>query len=405
MMCTKACCLATLLGAAAVVALGLAPQNTPGTTSTSPPDSPKIASTLVNQCGGFKEGEIVLIEGGIRDADLLELCAIEVRKLGGQPLIVIGSDRLNRAMFTEVPAKFDAQQPELHLKLADTIDGIVAIDFSEKPDNLADIDPQRKMTRGKTMQVIDQKMLDRGVVQVHLGNDLYPTKARADRFGIPQEQLAQIFWSGVNTDYKALQATGAKLQKTLAAGNAVHITAPNGTDLTLQIAQRPVFVSDGVVSYDDRTSGGPAATVWLPAGEVYVTPVPGTANGTFVADQYNYQGKPIQGFTMKFENGNLTSFTAKSGDLSALKKAYEAAPTGKDQFAAIDFGINPSVTVPANSRMTTWIGAGTISVGFGGNQWAGGDNTVPFDVFAHLPNGTCTIDGTKIIDNGKLVAK
>jgi leucyl aminopeptidase (aminopeptidase T) len=403
MMCMKTCCCLALLGAAGIAALGFTPQNMAQTTAA--PDPVKIARTLVNTCGAFQEGDIVLIEGGTRDQDVLEFCAIEVRKLGGQPLIVLGSERLTRGMFTDVPAKFDAQKPTLFAKLADTVDGMITIDFSEKPDLLADVDPQRKMTRARTMQAIEQKLQDRGVVQVHLGNDLYPTKARAERFGIPLEQLARIFWEGVNTDYKALQATGTKLQKALAAGNTLHITAPNGTDLTVKITQRPVFVSDGVVSYDDRTSRGPATTVWLPAGEVYVTPVPGTATGTFVADNFYYEGKPIQGFTMQFENGTLKTFTAKSGDLAALKKAYEAAPTGKDQFAAIDFGINPNIIAPPGSRMTTWVGAGTISVGFGGNKWAGGDNTTPFDVFAHLTNGTCTVDGAKIIDNGNLVMK
>jgi aminopeptidase len=409
MMCTKMCGLTTLLGAAAVVALGLAPQTgtqQPGSTRTATtPDPAKIANTLVNTCGNFKEGDIVLIEGGTRDADLLEFCAIEVRKLGGQPLITLNSDRLTRLGYTDVPAKFDTQKPEFMLTLADNIDGIISVEFSERPDNLADIDPQRIMTRGKTMQAIDQKIQDRGVVQVHLGNDLYPTKARAERFGISQEQLAKIFWDAVNIDYKALQATGAKLQKTLANGKTLKITAPNGTDLTLEIAKRPVFVSDGVVSYEDRTSGGPAAQVWLPAGEVYVTPVPGTANGTFVADHFFYQGKPIEGFTLKFANGKLTSFTAKSGDLSAIKKAYDAAPPGKDQFAAIDIGINPNVALPANSKSATWIGAGTISIGFGGNTWAGGDNDVPFDVFCHLTNGTCTVDDGHIIGNGQLTVK
>ncbi|MDA0803962.1 MAG: aminopeptidase [Planctomycetota bacterium] len=307
-------------------------------------------------------------------------------------------------MYTDVPAKFDSQEPELGLKLADTIDGMITIDFSERPDMLSDIDPQRIITREKTVQAVVKKRQESGVVQVNLGNGLYPTKVRAESFGITQDQLTKIFWDSVNIDYKALQATGAALQKTLAAGKTLHITAPNGTDLTVQITQRPVFVSDGVVSYDDRTSGGPAAQVWLPAGEVYVTPVPGTAKGTFVADHFNFEGNAVEGFTMKFENGNLTSMTAK-GDISVLKKRYDAAPAGKEQLGVIDIGINPSVVVPANSRLLSWVSAGTISVVFGGNTWAGGDNQTPLEVYAHLPTSTVTIDGTKVIENGKLLVK
>jgi leucyl aminopeptidase (aminopeptidase T) len=393
------------MAAVTVLTVGFAPQNvtTPtgaGTTA----NNPKLANTLVTTCGGIRPNEIVWIEGGTRDAELLENLAVECRKIGAQPFITLGSDRLTKMMYTDVPAKFDAQEPTFALKLAETIDAVISIDYMEHPALLADIDPQRVMTVTKTHEAVNKKMLARNVVNVHLGNDLYPTKTRAERFGISQPELAKIFWNGVNVDYKQLQIIGANVQKKLANCKTVRITAPNGTDLTVQITQRPVFVSDGVVSYDDRTSGGPATQVWLPAGEVYVTPVPNTATGTFIADHFDYEGKHIEGLTLKFENGKLTNFTAK-GDLSALKKHYDAAPAGKELFAAIDLGINPNVTVPANSTMTTWMGAGTISIGFGNNVWAGGDNTCPFDVFARLCNGTLTVDGTKLIENGKLLEK
>lgn len=248
------------------------------------------------------------------------------------------------------------------------------------------------------MESVQKTLLDRNVITVNLGNDLYPTKERAERYGISQQDLNKIFWDGINVDYKQLQTTGANVQKKIASGKELRITAPNGTDLTLQITQRPTFVSDGVVSYEDR------CLVWLPAGEVYVTPVPGTASGTFVADHFDYEGKSIEGLTLKFEGGKLTSMTAK-GDISALKKQYAAAPNGKELFSAIDFGINPNVVVPPNSRMTTWMAAGTVSIGCGNNVWAGGDNNVPFDVFARLPNATVTLDGAKLIDQGKLLVK
>lgn len=389
-----------------MVTVGFVPQaaKTTAGNSGATVDYAKLAATLVNTCAGIKSAEVVWIEGGTRDTELLENLAVECRKIGAQPFITLGSDRLTRMMCTDVPAKFDTQEPTFGMTLAETVNAMITIDYSEKPDLLADIDPQRLMTRTKTAQPVQKKMMERNVVSVSLGNDLYPTKARAERFGIPQDELAKIFWNGVNVDYKQLQTIGANVQKKLANCKTVHITAANGTDLTVQITQRPVFVSDGVVSYEDRTSGGPATQVWLPAGEVYVTPVPGTATGTFIADHFDYEGKPIEGLTLKFENGKLMTFTAK-GDITALKKRYDAAPAGKELFSFVDLGINPNVIVPAGGKMTTWMGAGAISIGVGGNTWAGGDNTSPFDLSARMNNGTLTVDGTKLIDAGKLIEK
>lgn len=398
-MVTKGQILGLGLGVLVVgVAAGLVAQQ-PTTTNTA-----KVADTLVNQCANIRFGESVWINGGTRDQQMLEDIAVEVRKLGAHPLITIGSDRLTRNLFTEVPTKFDTQEPSFALTLAETVDAVISVDFTERLDLLADVPAERLTNQTKSFEPVYEKMLQRGVLQVHLGNGLYPTTARARQFGITKNELSRIFWSGVNTDYDRLQSTGARVKNTLASGRTVRITAPNGTDLTVEIAQRPVFVSDGVISSDDRYAGGPACQVWLPAGEVYVTPVPKTARGTFVADTFFFEGKRIDGLKLMFREGKLTSMTAQS-DITALRERHQAAPEGRDVFAAIDIGINPNVQVPKASRMVTWMAAGTISIGIGNNTWAGGDNDVPFDLFAHLTNGKLVVDKQTLVDQGKLLQR
>jgi len=368
-----------------------------------PPDRTKIAQTIVNQCAAIGPGELVFIGGGPRDLDLLENIAVEVRRSGAQPLLTIETESLVRRMFTDVPAKFDTQEPLFGLRLANIIDVRIGIDFRERLDLLADIAPQRIIDASKAESAVNDALLKRNVRQVYLGNALYPTKALATQFGIPHDELARIFWTGINVDYTQLQATGEKVQKQLAGGNEVKINAANGTNLTVKINGRPVFVSDGVISTKDRADGGPACQVWLPAGEVYLAPVAGTAAGTFIADTYFYEGKLIEGLKLEFKDGRLVNMTAAKGDLEPLKKRYDAAPAGRDQFAFIDLGINPNVTHPKDSRMVCWMAAGMISIGTGGNTWCGGDNDVPFDMYAHLVGATLTVDGKALIDKGKLI--
>ena len=79
---------------------------------------------------------------------------------------------------------------------------------------------------------------------------------------------------------------------------------------------------------------------------------------------------------------------------ATLRKHFDEAGHGKDLFAAIDIGINPDVKAPSGTDFVSWMGAGTISVGVGENTWAGGENEVPFGMFAHLNNGTLEVDGT-----------
>ncbi len=133
-------------------------------------ETAKIADILVKRCAAIQSGELALITGGAQDQQLLEDIAVEIRKLGAHPLIALGSDRLSRKLITDVDARFDRQEPAFSMKLADIVDAIINVDFSERPDLWADIPSQRLIDRRKSMQAVDETMLQRGVVQVELGN-------------------------------------------------------------------------------------------------------------------------------------------------------------------------------------------------------------------------------------------
>lgn len=377
---------------------GNAPRKDPTT------DYDKLAASIVNQGAGIHEGEIVLVTGSVRDAELLEDIAVQVRKAGAFPLVTIGSDRLTRRMYTDVDAKYDSQEPKLDLKLFGMIDAIISVDVGETEGLLADIPTERFQAQADAFKPVSELMRKRGVRSVNLGNGLYPTATLAKRFGVSQEDLSKIFWDGVNVNYTDLQATAEKVRAALAAGKEIHITNPNGTDLHVHIEGRPVFTSDGVISADDMKRGYAGSQAWLPAGEVFLSPVQGTANGKVVVDRQISEGKVIEGLTFTFKDGKLMGMTAKTGDLTRIKAIYDKAPAGKENFGLIDLGINRSVQIPKGSNMVAWMPAGMVTIGFGGFDWAGGD-TVDYALTSFLPGSTVEIDGMKIIENGVLNSK
>lgn len=366
-----------------------------------PPDLEATAKTLVNQCANLKQGDLVLITGTPKDTELLENIAVNVRKLGAFPLISIESDRLVKRIITEVPATFDTQTPEFNLKLANIVNATIAVDRTENPALLAGISPARITAWQKARMAVENASLKHNVHSVALGNGLFPTEATAELYGLSTEKLSTIFWDGVNTDYNKLQATGDAVKRTIKAGKEVRLTNPNGTDITFNIESRPVFVSDGVISPEDASTGGPACQVWLPAGEVYVAPVSGTAEGKVVIDRQIFQGKEITGLTLVFRNGKVTEMTARSG-IEPLKALYDAAPAGKENFAFFDIGINQSMTIPQGSKLLAWMPAGMVSIGWGNNTWAGGSNDSPFSASGFIPGSTLTIDGKALVEKGTL---
>lgn len=388
--------IAALAVAAVVIIAG--PPTTGSGTST---DFDAVAKKLVGQCAGIKENEAVMITGGVRDLELLENLGVHARALGAFPLVVLESERMTKRMFDDVPARFDSQPPAFTLKLADSVNAIISVDSSENEALLAGMPAERMAARAKAGQPVGEKLLQRGVRQVNLGNGLYPTEALAKRFGIPREDLTRIFWDGVNVDYAQLQQRGAAVSGVLSSGKEIHIINPNGTDLTARIESRPVFVSDGVVSPEEMKKGGAACQTWLPAGEVYLAVVPGSAEGKIVVDRQRFEGKDIEGLTLTIKAGKLVSMTARSG-LERLKALYDASGPGKDEFGIIDLGINSSVRVPAGSTMQAWMPAGMVTVVVGGNSWAGGDNHSPFNLSSFLPGSSVTVDGKTVVEKGTL---
>ena len=364
-------------------------------------DFEAIASRLVNQCASIQENDLVMITGRPEDIELLEHLAIHTRKLGAFPLISVSTDNLTRRMFDEVPAKYDTQTPALAMKIASFINAVISVSADEDPTLLADVPAQRIAAAGKAMEQVYDTMLRRNVRQVDLGNALYPTAARARQLGISLDELTNTFWDGVNVDYLKLQAIGDTVRSRLAAGKTARITSPNGTDLRVNIERRPIQVNDGAISADDMRAGKAACQVWLPAGEVYFAPVPGTAEGTVVVDRHYFHGQEIRELRLTFAQGKLTEMKARSG-IEPLRQLYDACGNGKDEFAAIDVGINPNVRIPPGGRMTAWMASGMVTVGLGMNTWAGGDNTSNFALFVHLPESTLSIDGKTLVDQGVL---
>jgi aminopeptidase len=367
-----------------------------------PTDLEQLAERLVRQSAAVREGEVVLISSGAENMELLENIAVQVRKAGAFPLITVGSDRLAWRLYADVPEKYDAQTDLLGLKLAEVVDVTISVGRGGAEGLFADADPKRMAARARADEPVAEAFIRNGARSVEVGNGLYPQDWLAKRYGMTPEDLAKTFWGGVNVDYTGLQERGAQVSAALSSGKELHIRDSAGTDLKVRVEGRAYGVSDGIISAEDLKKGAAGRSVYLPAGEVYVAPVPGTAEGKVVRALDYYEGLEIRDLAMTFAAGRLTSLTGSGPGFEKLKAAYDAAGEGKDLFAVVDFGINPNVKLPANSKVATWVPAGTVTVGVGNNVWAGGDNKTPYGYFVSLPGTTVTLDGKTVVEAGQL---
>src|SRR3989442_15233877 len=127
----------------------------------------------------------------------MEDLAIEGRKAGAQPVLVISSERLIRRSYDEVPAKYDAQEPKLGLAVAKLFDAEIAIDVGETEGLLAGVPAERLAARAKAGAPVNEAFLERNVHLVNLGNGLYPTPTLAKRLGNTPAPLATGLWRAV----------------------------------------------------------------------------------------------------------------------------------------------------------------------------------------------------------------
>jgi aminopeptidase len=362
-----------------------------------PQDTREIARKVVRSAN-IREKELVLVRGGIRDETLLDDIALEVAASGAYPLRQHFSERYTYRWWDEIPPRNDSSAASAQLKLASVVDADINVDWVDNPGYLSSILPDRLAAGRKAQRPVDEARLKRNIKIVNLGNGLYPTEALAKRFGMSRSALAQQFWGAVNVDYAKLKATGELVRQMLKKGHVLRLTNANGTDLTMRIGDRPIFVSDGVLTDDEIKKGGPACLVWLPAGEVYFAPAPVTAEGTVVFDRAFHEDREIIGLTLTFKKGKVTSMTAKSG-IEGLQVHFEAAGPGKEDFAFIDLGINPHVQ---RQKVLSYIPAGMVTIGIGGDAWAGGTNTSEFAFEGFQPDSSVSIDGQPLIENGEL---
>jgi leucyl aminopeptidase (aminopeptidase T) len=376
----------------------------PGAQTAAPPPAPAdlaaVAKTMV-KAAMVKEGDKVLINGGVRDNALLEDLAVETMKAGGHPLISLSSDKLTRRSYDEVPAAFDNLPPAMTLAILETIDVALTVDAGESETVLAGVPADRIAARNKAALPAYAVFLKRGIRAVSLGNGLYPTAAAAKRLGRPQAEIAATFWKAAKVAPETLRAKGDSVRAALAAAKQVSLSSANGTKITFGVDVAKAAVSDGAITPEKVKQGGIAVETWLPAGELLVPVTPGTGEGTIVIDKALRQGELIEGLTLTISKGKLISMTATKG-LAVLQASYDACTGGKDLFSHIDLGLNPEVSLPTNTGRIVWMAPGGVAIGLGDNTAWGGTNVSSFNFSGAVTNATLEADGKVIIENGVL---
>lgn len=207
--------------------------------------------------------------------------------------------------------------------------------------------------------------------------------------------VPSMFGAGaITADYSAVGRLSEKMGSVMDKADKVRITSRAGTDLSFSIKGRVVERDTGILVK-------PGGFGNLPAGEAYVAPVEGTAEGTLVVDGSIASVGMIrtgparvtvkEGYATKIEGGK----EAKKWDnmLSSVKK--------KEAYNIAEFGVgcNPNARLIGNILEDEKV-YGTIHIALGDNSTFGGNVQAGIHLDGMVRNPNLFLDGEPVMKNG-----
>jgi aminopeptidase len=201
----------------------------------------------------------------------------------------------------------------------------------------------------------------------------------------------------MNVDWKDLSIKTTSLAKVVNAAESIEIKTPNGTFISFSKKGRRAMSDTGILAR--RGSFGN-----LPAGEVYLAPVEGTAQGKLVLE-WGPTRQLKSPMTLTIKDGYVVDVTGKDEYIEYLRaKLTERRENGN--IAELGIGTNKAAKRPDNILESEKI-LGTIHIALGDNSSFGGIVKTPFhqDFVFLKPTVTLILrDGSKkdILKAGKL---
>lgn len=207
----------------------------------------------------------------------------------------------------------------------------------------------------------------------------------------------EMFFTSMAIDWQLLAQRTARLAKAVNRAERLRIATPNGTRLVFSMEGRRAEGDDGLLT-------APGSFGNLPAGEVYLAPLEGTAEGELVIE-YAPTRKLAAPLRLVVRQGEVVEIIGDEPYRLWLEEKF--ADSGKNRnIAELGIGTNDRASRPDNILEAEKI-LGTVHVALGDNSGFGGRVATPFheDYVFYGPTLTALLRGggeMVLLDDGKL---
>jgi len=207
----------------------------------------------------------------------------------------------------------------------------------------------------------------------------------------------EMFFTSMAVDWQLLAERTARLAAALNRATGVRITTPNGTRLSLSKEGRRAEGDDGLLN-------SPGSFGNLPAGEVYLAPLEGSAEGELVIE-YAPTRRLASPLRLAVQGGEVVQIAGDEPYREWLEAKFAASVKNRN-IAELGIGTNDRASRPDNILEAEKI-LGTIHVALGDNSGFGGTVSTPFheDYVFYRPTVTALLpEGEELVllDDGRL---
>ena len=172
----------------------------------------------------------------------------------------------------------------------------------------------------------------------------------------------------MKVDWKKMEERTKKVAVRINKCEKIIVESENGTDITLSKKNRDAHMDTGMITKKGQFSN-------LPAGEVYLAPVEGTAEGTLVLE-WAPTRKLKHPVTLHVRQGMVERVEGKERYVTFLEKKFSEQKENRN-IAELGIGTNDRARRPDNILESEKI-FGTIHIALGDNSSFGGRVRTPF---------------------------
>jgi aminopeptidase len=343
------------------------------------------ASLLVDRCVDVQPGWQVLVRATPAARPLVDEVVTAIARRQAYALPRLSFSR-SSGWTAEAPEERLRRMPDIDAHELDNADCMVVIDAPDNTREGADISPERLMLRRQAYRPHGEPYFagEKPWVGCQVA-----TPALAQDAGMGMKAYEDFLFGAVLVDWQALAERMREIAEHFDAANEVRITG-DGTDLRFSLEGREACVD--------------AIGANMPGGEIFYSPVEGSAEGTVAFSEYPacYGGRAVENVRLRFEGGRAVD-ASSSTDEDFLVKTLDT-DEGARVLGEFGIGCNPGIQRHTQNTLFDEKIEGTIHLALGnGFPFIGGTNVsaVHWDMVKDLRRqGTIELDGTVVQTNG-----